>query len=204
MDARRIVVFDFDGTLTVRDTLPCLLRGLARSHWHYLSAFVVCAPWLIAYKLRLLEGGKAKERLVSRLVKGMPFAEFETRCKVIAREHRDALLRNEVLARLEAHVKQGDEVYVCSANFDTWVESFLAPIAVPVVATGLEERDGVFTGRFATPNCNGEEKWKRMRERVEASGLPLTVYGDSRGDEALMRHAQEAFHVDKKGKVTAL
>lgn len=183
-----VVVFDFDGTLTVRDTLPCLLRGLARSRWHYLCSFVACSPWLIAYKLRLVEGGKAKERLVSRFVKGMTRAEFETRCKEIACEHREALLRNDVMEQLKAHVAQGTVVYVCSANFNTWVESFLTPIAVPVVATGLEERDGVLTGRFSTPNCNGEQKWERMKTLI-ADGS-LEVYGDSKGDAALMSHAQ--------------
>ena len=185
-----VVVFDFDGTLTVRDTLPCLLRGLARSRWQYLGAFVACAPWLIAYKLRFLEGGKAKERLVSRFVKGMPCDEFEARCKAIAHEHREELLRNDVLEQLKAHVARGAAVYVCSANFVTWIEAFLAPVNVPVVATGLEMSNGVLTGRFSTPNCNGEQKWLRMKPFL-ADDTQLEVYGDSKGDAALMSHAQK-------------
>lgn len=185
-----VVVFDFDGTLTVRDTLPCLLRGLAGSRWRYLCGLVACAPWLMAYKLRLIEGGKAKERLTSHLVKGMSQTEFETRCQTIAHENRARLLRNDVLQKLESHVASGAAVYVCSANFATWVEAFLAPINVPVVATGLEVCNGVLTGRFSTPNCNGEQKWFRMQPFL-ADDTQLEVYGDSKGDVALMSHAQK-------------
>ena len=184
------MVFDFDGTLTVRDTLPCLLRGLAGNRWRYLLGFVTCAPWLVAYKLRLVEAGRAKERLVSRFVKGMPRAEFETRCQTIARENRATLLRNDVLQQLESHVASGVALYVCSANFATWIESFLAPVHGPVVATDLEVSDGVLTGRFSTPNCNGEQKWLRMKPFI-ADGTLLEVYGDSKGDAALMSHAQK-------------
>ncbi len=204
MDSGRIVVFDFDGTLTVRDSLPYMLKAVSRPRWPFYVKLLCSAPWLVGYVLHLVPAARAKEQLISRFVKGMSTAEFESRCHEQAQKVRHRLLRPDMVSRLECHVSQGDKVYVCSANIDTWIEQCLEPIKVPIVSTCLEVSDGKLTGRFATPNCNGAEKWKRMRATVETSGLPLTVYGDSKGDDALMSHAQEAFHVDKKGKVSAL
>ena len=48
-----IAAFDFDGTLTKRDTfMPFLARGLG---WpRFLLALLKCSPWLAAFALRLI------------------------------------------------------------------------------------------------------------------------------------------------------
>ena len=54
----------------------------------------------------------------------------------------------------------------------------------------LEERDGVYTGRFDGPFCYGEGKPKRMRELAEARGVDLAeswAYSDSHSDLPMLR-----------------
>ena len=189
--AEKIVVFDFDGTLTVCDTLPYLLKGIGHYRGGYYRRLALSVPWLVAYKLRLIPAGKSKQRVTSMFVKGMTLDDFDECCRKLVDEYKPKLLRPAVLEELQRRLSDGDEVHVCTANYSRWVELFLHPVKVPILATGLEVRDGVLTGRFSTPNCNGEEKWTRLKPVVEEKGLPLVVYGDSKGDEAMMSHAQE-------------
>ena len=57
-----IAAFDFDGTLTKRDTfMPFLARGLG---WpRFLLALALCSPWLAAFALRLIPNHNADRRL---------------------------------------------------------------------------------------------------------------------------------------------
>ena len=58
-----VAAFDFDGTLTYRDTLgPFLIRSLG---WPgFLRALLLSAPWLAAYMLQLISNHEAKARLL--------------------------------------------------------------------------------------------------------------------------------------------
>jgi len=54
----------------------------------------------------------------------------------------------------------------------------------------LEERDGVYTGRFDGPFCYGEGKPVRMRELADERGIDLAeswAYSDSASDLPMLR-----------------
>jgi phosphoserine phosphatase len=103
-------------------------------------------------------------------------------------------------------------VVVVSASIDRWVKPFFEP-SVIIIGTQIETRDGFLTGRFATPNCYGEEKVRRLRQlfpelafggishssllapRSSKNPRPLVIaYGDSRGDRELLQLADEAHY----------
>ena len=193
-----LIASDFDGTITTRDTLPLMLKhcfGHCRFWWGVLC----CLPWLVLYKLRLFDGGKAKEVLLSHFVKGMPVDEFEERCKRFAIWNPVIYSRPEVVDRLQEAIGGGQQVAVVTASADLWVKPWLDTLGLEkaqVVATRLEVDDqGCLTGRLASHNCNGAEKWRRLCEAVpDAPQRPLTVYGDSRGDHALIQHAATVYY----------
>ena len=68
---KKIVVFDFDGTLTTADTLIALLR-FARGTGYLIFALLLFSPLLVLMKLHLVDNGRTKERLFSFYFKGMP------------------------------------------------------------------------------------------------------------------------------------
>ena len=72
---RRVVAFDFDGTYTLHDSLTQFLKQRF-GKWSYLWGLLVTLPWIVLFKLHLLHGGQAKEKLISHFVKGMPQERF--------------------------------------------------------------------------------------------------------------------------------
>jgi len=61
-----------------------------------------------------------------------------------------------------------------------------------IISTRLETKDGLLTGNFATPNCYGPEKVRRIREVVDLSAYQTVyAYGDSRGDREMLEIAHE-------------
>jgi HAD superfamily hydrolase (TIGR01490 family) len=186
---KQLFAFDFDGTLTTRDTLIAFIRyacGTSR----FLLGFLLHAPLLVLMKLRLYSNGKAKQRLFAWFFRGMPLEAFDTLCQSFALSHRH-LLRPETVCLLQQALSEGSEVLIVSASIDNWVQPFFP--TVTVLGTQIEVIDGRLTGRFLTPNCYGQEKVRRILAlHPDRSAYRLTAYGDSRGDRELLAFADEA------------
>ena len=186
---KQLFAFDFDGTLTTRDTLIAFIRYTCGTP-RFLFGFLLHAPLLVLMKLRLYSNGKAKQRLFSWFFRGMPIETFDALCQSFASTHRH-LLRPETVRLLQQALSEGSEVLVVSASIDNWVQPFFP--AVTVLGTQIEVIDGRLSGRFLTPNCYGQEKVRRILAlHPDRSAYRLTAYGDSRGDRELLAFADEA------------
>ena len=189
---KQVFAFDFDGTLTTRDTLIAFIRYACGTP-RFLFGFLLHAPLLVLMKLRLYSNGKAKQRVFSWFFKGMPIETFDTLCQDFARTHRH-LLRPDTVRILEQALTERAEVLIVSASIDNWVQPFFP--SVTILGTQVEVIDGRLTGRFLTPNCYGQEKVRRILALYpDRSSYHLTAYGDSRGDCELLAFADEAHMV---------
>ena len=186
---KKIYAYDFDGTLTTRDTLLEFIR-YACGTVRFLLGFLLYSPLLVLMKLRLYSNGKAKQRLFAWFFRGMPIETFDALCQSFAHSHRH-LLRPETVRLLQQALSEGSEVLIVSASIDNWVQPFFP--TVTVLGTQIEVIDGRLTGRFLTPNCYGQEKVRRILAlHPDRSAYRLTAYGDSRGDRELLAFADEA------------
>ena len=193
---KRVFAFDFDGTLTTRDTLIAFIHYACGTP-RFLLGFLLHAPLLVLMKLRLYSNGKAKQRLFTWFFQGMSIETFDALCQSFALSHRH-LLRPDTVRLLQQALSEGAEVLVVSASIDNWVQPFFSTFHLPpstfhVLCTQIEVIDGRLTGRFLTPNCYGQEKVRRILAlHPDRSAYHLTAYGDSRGDRELLAFADEA------------
>ena len=190
---KRVVAFDFDGTYTLHDSLPEFLKfGFGK--WSYLWGLLVTLPWIVLFKLHLLRGGKAKEKLISHFVKGMPQEDFQQLGKDF-KQKQDSLTRPEAQRAMDNALAAGDEVLVVTASIIDWVKPWFEGKDVRVLGTEMEvDSDGRLTGRFAVPNCNGAEKWRRITAAIpDVEQRELVAYGDSGGDHVMLSHADKAY-----------
>ena len=188
---KRIYAFDFDGTLTTRDTLLAFIR-YAKGTGAFLWGFLRHAHLLVLMKLGLYPNWKAKQRVFSYFFKGMSLEEFYTLCRQFAADNRQ-LLRPEGVKTLQQAQADGAEVLIVSASIDNWVQPFFPE--VKVVGTQVEVKNGHLSGPFLTQNCYGEEKVRRILALYpDRSEYRLIAFGDSRGDKELLAFADEAHY----------
>ena len=188
---KHIHAFDFDGTITVNDSLPAFLlfsRGVIR----FALAFVLLAPLMVLSFMRLYEPGRAKELLFCYLFRGMPANRFQDLCERFAQSGRVELRPQALLAISQAQAS-GHEVFIVTASVSQWVQGFFPDICV--IGTEVQVIDGRLTGRFSTPNCSGAEKVRRLLAvRPDRSLYHLTAYGDSHGDRELLDFADVSYY----------
>lgn len=203
MSVRPVVAaFDFDGTITCRDTLrPFLLRlagwdGLVRGA-------VPLLPTLLGYGLRLTPNDVAKERVLRRFLGGMDNEALHRAGARYAGEQLPAMVRPAALARLRWHQSQRHRCVVISAS----IEHYVAPWARSagfddVLATRLAlDGDGRVTGSYDGANCYGAEKVRRLREVLGVcEDYEIYAYGDSLGDRELLALADHAYYRTMPGE----
>ena len=202
--SKRFAAFDFDGTLTRRDTLLDFLGeafGWGRLAWELLRL----SPSLVLMKLKLVDNGGTKRRLLTRYLKGRRAADVEALAERYCEERYDRLMRPDMVTALEAHRAAGDTVVIVTASLRLWVAPFARRLGVDrLIATEAEvDAEGVLTGGFATPNCYGAEKVRRLAEAYPelspATKRPdcprLEAYGDSGGDTPLLALADSPHRV---------
>ncbi len=191
-----VAAFDFDGTLTRRDTLlPFLLHtlGAAAVARHAL----ILSPTLAGYALGLINNGIAKERVFIRCLAGMHIDELQRQATQFAEHKLPTLMRSEALQRLDWHKQQGHRCVVISASLELYVQPWARKMGFDdVIATHLETlNDGRITGKLAGANCFGAEKVRRLEALLgPRSGYTLYAYGDSRGDKELLSAADYAYY----------
>lgn len=185
-DKPGIAVFDFDGTLINRDSLPYFL--LYTFGW---TQFMIRLPLIILLKTASVAGlistQRAKEKLFISFVRGMKQTDFTAACHRFATRI-PAWVYPDALQEIKKHQKEGNELLIISASIPEWIRPWAETIGIPdVEGTEMECKDGRLTGRFSTPNCKGEEKVHRLRTRFpDFAERTLYVYGDSSGDRELL------------------
>jgi len=189
-----IAVFDFDGTLTDRDTLFDFIRfyyGIPRLIW----GLFILSPVLISFKLGFIANDKAKQILLSYFFKGVTLSEFNSVCKKY-KERVNEILRPEAIAKLQYHQQENHIIVIDSASVENWILPWANSINVNrLIGTQLESKEGFISGKFKGENCYGEEKVRRFLELYpDRQSYKLYVYGDSNGDKPLLAIADFPFY----------
>lgn len=152
-------------------------------------------PVLALYAARLIPNWKAKQHFLSRYFKGEKIADFNTRCFDFSTKVLPSLIRPQAIEAIEAYRKEKTTMAVVSASAENWVKPWCDQQGMICLATKLEGKEGVLTGKFNGENCYGNEKVRRIKEHFKLSEYDdITAYGDSSGDKEMLQLARNRFY----------
>nr|WP_313978296.1 HAD family hydrolase [uncultured Prevotella sp.] len=199
---RKIYAFDFDGTLTTKDTLLEFIR-FAKGSGQMFRGFLLFSPLLILMKLHLFPNWKVKQKIFSYFFKGMKIDDFNALCTRFA-ERNQHLLRPAGIEKVrQAIAEEHTTVLIISASIDNWVRPFFDENdkKIQVLGTQIETKEGRLTGQFTSKNCYGEEKVNRLTALYpHREAYYLIAFGDSRGDKELLAFADKAYYKPFRNK----
>lgn len=190
-----IAVFDFDGTITTKDSFLDILI-FAFGYKKFLAGIFYLLPDLLAYFSNKISAHIAKEKAFSYFFKGFTELEFNKLRDNYFFSRLNRIIKGEALEKIKWHKEQGHKLVIISASIDNWIRSWALENGFEkVIATVPEVKNGFLTGKFKTKNCNKEEKAKRfLMEYPNREDYCLYVYGDSRKDNWLFDIADEKFY----------
>ncbi len=196
MSITTIAAFDFDHTLTDRDSLlPFLfyMQGFGKASYH----LTALTPQFIRFLMGNLSRQGIKEKILERFIGDCLWTEIQALGQQYADEQLDQYLKPEALERLAWHQTQGHRCLLVSAS----LEFYLKPWAK---RHGFEETlcsrleiapTGYVTGRLNGLNCWGPDKAQRLLAYLGPKvNYQLYAYGDSRGDQEMLALADYPFY----------
>lgn len=189
-DSGAIVAFDFDGTLTVRDSFTAFLRWRAGSLGFALKA-IRLAPAALRY-LWDRDRGRIKAAAARIYLRGLARAELDAMAEAFAAEHASELFRPDAIATWRDWRARPVRLVIVTASPARLVRPFAERLgADDLIGTefAFDAQDRL-TGAFAGANCRGSEKVARLEARF-GSGLRLAAaYGDTAGDREMLEIAE--------------
>jgi len=185
----KIAFFDFDGTITRKDTMVQFIR-FSKGNLRYIVGLVLLSPILISFKLGLLPNWKAKECLFSYYFKGMSEEAVSLWGQKFSEQVIPLLLRLEAIREIEFYQQSGTKMVIVTASFSIWLKHWCSLNHFELIATECEVEQGKLTGLMKGKNCYGAEKVRRIKEKYNLSEFEqIYAYGDSNADLEMLNLA---------------
>ena len=196
-DERRVAAFDFDGTITQRDTLGGFLIHVAGRR-RVTAAMGRRLPAMAGALRNNARRDETKERILGEVLAGRAEADLveagRSYAQVIARR-----LRPDALQRIDWHRSEAHELVIVSASLVYYLRPMAEQLGFDeVIGVEMETNDGRLTGRLARPNVRAEEKSRRLRSWIGDGPAQIWAYGNSSGDDALLAAADHPIWMGKR------
>ena len=189
-----IAFFDFDGTITYKDTLFEIIKYQKGKRALYVG-LTKLSPWLIAMKLRIISNAATKEKVLAFFFKDTPLQDFQRKCDEFIATKLPLLIRPDALKEINKHKQNNATVVIVTASAENWIAGWFRQKHIECIGTKLEIKDGKITGNIDGKNCNGIEKVNRIKALFQLDAYEtILAYGDTKGDKPMLSLAAFAYY----------
>jgi phosphatidylglycerophosphatase C len=185
-----LAAFDFDGTLTVRDSFRAFLTWRS-DPLRLISGLLRLTPAFLRYPSNR-DRGRLKASLVAEFLAGRTIVELEAEADRFAEAAAPRLLRPDALATWRDWGERGACRVIVTASPDVLVAPFARRLGADVlIGTRLAvDSQGRITGALDGPNCRGPEKVVRLQAAFGENVRLVAAYGDTAGDREMLAIAE--------------
>ncbi len=193
-NGRTLALFDFDGTITKKDTFLDFFM-FVYGPWKIAGIALKIAPFIILHFLKIYSGKKLKELFFAYLIKGWSRERFVQEATNYYEKRLKKIIKTSALNEIKKLKNEGVQIVVVTASAEEWVVPFTDDMEIDIIATELEIAEGLYTGNIKGKNCRGDEKVKRIDEKYDTALFDrVFAYGDSSGDKEMLDMATEGFY----------
>lgn len=194
--SRPVAAFDFDGTLTRRDTLLPFLRFFAGTV-PFLRKMAHNSAVLVGYRAGLLPNFIAKERILTSFLKGVEAEKVSAAGSLFAAHRLRDLMDPDMDKVLSWHQSMGHQCIIVSASLDIYLRPWARSRGIDNLAcTSLEVGpEGLMSGCILGQNVFGAEKVECLKRLMGTDPLRLDyAYGNSLGDREMLSLAEHPWY----------
>lgn len=186
-----IALFDFDGTLTYKDSFRAYLQFSSTPFVFWFKNYLLSLPYAVLYKFKLISTHKFKEVRLKLFLTQKSAAELERLSNDFATIIIPKIIKKSGLERINWHKAEGHQIWIVSASFDIVLEKWCNQNNIGLLTNKAERNNSNrLTGHFPKPDCNYEEKVHRIKKAIDLQNVStIYAYGDTSGDRAMLNLA---------------
>lgn len=166
-------LYDFDGTITTKDTTILLLFALLKLRpWRFSGLIWFLFRMIVADDSVSKQGHKNKA--IGYLIKDLS----DMRLSAALNDFRNKvkfLYRPSVVASIGQAIQDGCTVVIVTASPSFAISDCVSDLPVIVLGTEFEKEENVYTGLLKSKNCYGKEKVNRINEWARSNKIVLSV-----------------------------
>ncbi len=191
----KLAIFDFDGTLLKKDTLPAIGKEWLRqkrSLFTYIKIYAAIAPFLFLYKIRVIPREKMKIaalRRFDKLFMNMTKDEVESFFKAAYPYIRENF-NPQVVTEINLAKKEGYHLVLLSGAYANLLNLVAEELQIDtVIAVEMSYKNGVFDHDREVPFIDGKSKLTLLKQRYADQNVDWDAsrsYGDSYSDLPVM------------------
>lgn len=192
-------LYDFDGTITSKDTTILLLAELIKLRpWRL--------PWLIWHLFRMvISGNNISKQRHKNLAIGFLIKDLNDIKLNIALQNFRAkvkfLYRPIIMNSIKQAIQDDCAVLIVTASPSFAISNCVSDLPVLVLGTEFEKIGNIYTGILSSENCYGREKVNRINEWAKLNNITLnvqTAWSDHLSDFDMLNLSAKRYWVGKK------
>ena len=189
-----LALFDFDGTITKRDSFIELIKYYKGLTYFY-TGLILLSPFLLLYKAKIIKNWWTKELVFTYFFKNEPYKVFKNNCRKFSLNVIPELIKPPALEALKNHINKGDRIIIITASFEDVLADWCESMHLELLGTKISIKEGLITGKIDGKNCYGIEKVIRLNQYIDISQFSeIYAYGDSKGDIPMLEIANHSFY----------
>lgn len=193
MFMKKLYCFDFDGTLTYKDTMFLYLKFYNPAKFRV--QFIRHIPLFVLLKLKLADTEKVKKSFIGSILKGQNETKIKEKSRKFFEANYPKIVRENAMDFIKNIDQNNTESLLVTASLDIWTQPFAEAFKMELVSTKAEFKNGVFTGNFVGKNCNGKEKLERIKKEIADEKYDkIIAFGDTSGDRPMLNWANEGHY----------
>ena len=166
-------LYDFDGTITTKDTTILLLIELLKLRpWRFFGLIWFLFGMMVASSSESKQ--RHKNKAIGYLIKNLG----DIHLSVALQEFRNKvkfLYRSLVLTSIDQAIQDGCTVIIVTASPSFAISHCVSDLPVLVLGTEFEKEENIYTGLLKSKNCYGQEKVNRLNEWATSNNTTLSV-----------------------------
>ena len=192
--SKKLALFDFDGTITDRDSLIDFVVFVVGKK-KFILGLLYLLPAIVRYKLKRLDEEQLKTLVIIYFFGQWSVSDFILCATQYAQNRLPKIIKQSALARIQWHKQQHHHVVIVTASMKNWISPWCQSLMLGLIATELNLDTSKITGELKTRNCKGLEKVRRIYAELDLRSYEyIYAYGDTAADKPMLSLANESYY----------
>jgi HAD superfamily phosphoserine phosphatase-like hydrolase len=184
----KLYLFDFDGTITSKDSFKeFLISAATNKAFFFYNYYFLCIPYLLLYKLGFYNSLKLKIIRLNYIFKNYSILEFKRFSDSFCKKILPSMLKTDALKYLNDIKLTGkSDIFIISGSFDFILAEWCKLNSIQLITNNTEITENHGKIHFSPTNnldCVYAEKIYRLRELINTQNYNyIESFGDTEGD----------------------